>query len=303
MSEKTLKALVVALLAVVVLWALASFLGGRSGGTDGSREALAGTLAGATPGSVSEVRITDPDRSVTLDRTSTGTWTVNGYRADSGAVARFWSAVEEARVGEVAATNPANHPRMGVASDSAITLELVVEGESRTLLVGKQGPSYGTAFVRLPEADAVHVLDGELRPSLTRPLEDWRNKRMAAVDTARVARIRVERDGSAYTLTRADTVWSLEDGGKAEAPPVRTLLGQLANLRASGFVEEADTLPARAIRVTAAAPAGDTLVALELGEGDGDRWARVAGDSILYRFPSWRVSQVAPEREDVEGGG
>jgi hypothetical protein len=301
-SDRTLKILILALVVVAALWGLASLLGGPSsgGGAEGSGE-MAELLEGVSGETVSRVRFMGPDDTITLRRESPE-WRVNGFRADSATLARFWDELEEASVGDLMAANPENHARMGVSADSARVLEMELEGQTRTLLVGNQGPRFGTAFVRLPDADEVFLLRGNIRPSLTRSLDDWRNKRMAAVDTARVQTIRVQRQEESYTLIRTDTVWSLADGGEeADAPTVRTLLGQLARLQATGFQEPQDTLPDRAVSLTALDAPGDTLLHLELGGGEGERWARVTGDSILYRFPSWRVSQVAPPRADLTG--
>jgi hypothetical protein len=49
--------------------------------------------------------------------------------------------------------------------------------------------------------------------------------------------------------------------------------------------------------------AGDTLLLLNIGSGEGDRWMRVEGDSVVYRIPSWRVSRVLPELSTLRGEG
>jgi len=43
-------------------------------------------------------------------------------------------------VGDLVATNPANHERMGVSADSARTVELDVAGATRALMFGDEGP-------------------------------------------------------------------------------------------------------------------------------------------------------------------
>jgi hypothetical protein len=232
-------------------------------------------------------------------RRQEGRWTVNGFAADSAVVAGFWNAVEEAEVRDLVGSNPANHPRLGVAADSAWTLVLELGEEDRALLVGKAGTTYGTVYVRLPAEDAVHLLEGNLRPEVTRDLEQWRNKRMARVDTAQVGRVEVTMEEDAYALERADTLWTLDGRADTNAATVRSLLGELANLQATGFYAPGDSLPALGASVTVLSQAGDTLVYLEVGGGEGDRWARVRGDSIVYRLPSWRISRLLPERAEL----
>jgi hypothetical protein len=48
---------------------------------------------------------------------------------------------------------------------------------------------------------------------------------------------------------------------------------------------------------------GTTLLYLEVGSGEGDRWVRVEGDSVVYRIPSWRAGQLLPDPEDLREGG
>ncbi|MFC1662281.1 DUF4340 domain-containing protein, partial [Gemmatimonadota bacterium] len=216
---------------------------------------------------------------------------------------RFWEAMGEARIGDRMASNPANHPRLGVSADSATRVAVTAGNDIRVLLVGKAGPRYGTAFARLPEEDQVHLLEGNLRSHLNRSLDDWRNKRIAAVDTGAVHRLVVEWDGETYGLERGDSLWTLTTGENADPTTLNGILAELANLTASGFYSPSDSLPGSAGFVRALRITGDTIFELEIGSGEGDRWARAGGDSTLYRLPTWRVSRVAPEKERVRAGG
>jgi hypothetical protein len=303
MSDRTLKALLGTLGILLVIWAGVSLFSGRGGTSGDPTGAVSGFFQGVTPESTSEVRIRKPEDGTTVEiRREAGSWTVNGYATDSGTVARFWDAMGEADFGDRMASNPANHSRMGVSADSAIQLEIVTGSDARILLVGKTGPRYGTAFARLPDEDPVYLLEGNLRSHLTRSLDDWRNKRMAGLDTTAIQRLEVERDGEAYALERGDSLWTLTSGDSVDATALNGILSELAGLQASGFYTAGDSLSESGATVRAYDEAGDTLLELEIGAGDGDRWARVEGDSILYRLPSWRVTRVVPDRERIGSG-
>jgi hypothetical protein len=230
-------------------------------------------------------------------------WSVNGFRADSGTLARFWEAIDEAEVGDLVAANPANHPRMGVVPDSAWRFEVESVEGSRSLLVGRAGSQYGTAFVRLPDEDQVHVLTGNLRSQITRSLNDWRNKRVSSVDTSGVWRIEVEGEEGGFVLERSDSLWVIDGDTPTNATTIRGILGEMARLDASGFYEEGDSLSARAGVVRALDQNGELRLDLQIGSGDGDRWIRVAGDSITYRVASWRATRIFPDRDAVAEGG
>jgi hypothetical protein len=306
MSAKGLKILLGTLAGLFVIWLAVSVIPGGGSGPEGASGDLATFFDGVSAEGVSVVRFSqaaDADP-VELRRTE-GAWRVNGFRTDSGTVARFWEAVGEAEVGDLVSTNPANQVRMGVSGDSAMTLELETASGTMTLLVGKGGPGFGTAYVRLPDEDATHLLRGNLRPHLTRSLDDWRNKRVATVDTTGVQRIEVNGEGGAFAVERSDTLWVLEGGADADLPTVRGILGEMARLDATGFYgpADADTLPALGGTVTAVGESGDTLFFAEVGSGEGDRWLRVPGDSVVYRIASWRAGRLMPELEKVRGEG
>jgi len=304
MSEKGLKVLSVTIGVLVVIWLAVNLLPGRGGGGGAPPEALAGFFRGVTPESVTAVRFEGPESNVPVElKRSGGRWTVNGYRADSSAVARFWEAVAAVEVGSLVGSNPANHPRLGVAADSAWTLDVETPDGARRLLVGKNGTRYGTTYVRLPDAEGVYLLGGGLRPMITRSLDEWRNKQVARVDTSAVQTVEVEREGTGWTIQRADSSWVMADGSPTNGATVRNLLGELARMDASGFYGTQDSLPPLGGSVRAMDQAGDTLLILDIGSGEGDRWVRVEGDSIVYRIPSWRVSRVLPELSTLQGEG
>jgi hypothetical protein len=300
MSERALKQLVGALAVVVALWFVASLFS-RGGGSIDAPGGLDATLDGVDEASVTAVRFVQPGETIELVR-GEDAWRVNGFRADSGSVARFFQSVDEAEVDDLVATNPTNHERMGVAGDSVRTLEIDVAGETRSLLVGNTGPRFSSAYARLPGEDEVYLLEGGLRTHLTRDLTGWRNRKMVAIDTSRVSRIEVERDGEDFTLVRGDSAWTFEDGGPVVERPVQSILQELAGaLVAAGFVAEGDSIGAlpQGGSTVVYSEAGDVLAEVMIGSGSGERWAMAAGDSVRYRIASFRANLIVPTLESV----
>lgn len=300
MSEQTLKTLVGALAVVAVLWVVATLVSSGGGEIEFPTE-MGDIFEGVEPTTVSVVRFVRPEDTLQLAREGE-TWRINGFRADSGSVARFFTSVGEASVGDLVATNPANHERMGVSADSARVLEMEVGGETRSVLIGNAGPRATTAYARMPGQDEVYLLEGSVRAHVTRQLEDWRNRRMTQVDTSLVSRIAVQRDGDSYAVVRGDSAWTFEDGGAVEGSQVRSILDQLAGaLVAAGFVADGDSLAALppAGSTSAYSESGEVLAEVTIGEGSGERWAMAAGDSIRYRIAAFRVNLITPTRESV----
>jgi hypothetical protein len=284
-----------------VLWVVATLVSRAGDGSIAGTGDLADFFEGVDAASATSVRILRPGDTISLSLDG-GIWHVNGFRADSGSVARLFQTLQEARMGGLVATNPANHERMGVSADSATTLEVAVGGSTRTLLFGDEGPRPGSIYARAVSSDEVHLVQAALWNHLRRQLDDWRNRRMLAIDTTRVARIAVERDDDAYALVRADTLWTFADGSPTRASQVRSLLNELAGgLVASRFVPDGDslaTLPPGG-STSAYSAEGDVLAEVTVGSGTGDRWGMVAGDSVRYRLPSFRVNAIVPSLESM----
>lgn len=293
MSEKTLKQAIYFLAAVTALYLLTTLLNqGGPGAPSGSAEVTEALRA--SPDATDRVVLAGPDRTVTLERSGSG-WTVNGFEADSAQVARFWEALEGSEIGDVAATNPANHERLGVTADSAWTLTI---GQEERVLLGHAGPRFSTAYVRLPGSDPVYLLEGDLRSAATRPLVDWRNKLVLAIDTARVAAVEVRRDGDSRRWERGDSAW-MEDGEEADDTEIRNLLQELAAFRATGFAADSVTVndpPDRLVR--ALDGAGNEMGSLFLDEGEGNLRARSDQSPYVFEVPSWRADRIAPARGD-----
>jgi hypothetical protein len=305
MSQETLKRLVGALIVAVVVWGVLSLASG-SGRAPVPSGALADlVVALADTASLDTLRFDGAGPEPVELARSGGRWTVDGLAVDSGTVVRLLDGLAGASLGDVAAKNAANHARMGLDTDSARTLEILVDGTPRTLLIGNQGPRYGTTYVRLPDQDEVHVLETDLRSHARRALDDWRSKRIVAVDTASVVGLEVERDGERYVLERGDSTWAFADGAPADGGTVRSLLGELHVLKGDGFLAEEDSLAATPVggRLVARGSDGATIADIELGSGTGDRWARAPGGTVVYRMASYRLDRILPPRERVEGSG
>lgn len=293
MSEKTLRISLYSLLAITVLYLAVTMLGGGNGSV-AADSALDEAFAELARVSHTHFEIAGPRDRILLEK-GDGSWTVNGFEADSGAVARFLRAVEEVEIASVAATNPNNHDRLGISADSAWSLGT---GDGPLVLLGKTGNRFRTAYARLPEADVVSLIEGDLRSAAARPLLDWRNKVILQTDTSAVASIRVTRDGGTVVYERQDSSWAA-DGDEADAVTVRNILQELANLRASGFAEEGTEMPAEPERSLLATDAdGNELASLTLADGDGNVLVLSARSPYIFEVPTFRADRIAPALPD-----
>ena len=298
MSEQTLKRILGALGILVVMWLISTLLAGRGDGgatPDGGVAALLERLEEAT---VSAVRIVRPEQTVSLQRNGDA-WTVNGNVPDSSALTRLWNALVEAEVGGVVANNPGNHERMGLSADSALTVDFTLaDGGMASLLVGKVGPIFPSGYVRLPDQDAVVVVSGDFRATLNQSVTDWRDKTILRVDTAAVIRLVLETDDGTHVVERSDTTWSV-DGGPANASTIRSVLEELANFVAVGFVEDEEIFQGNPRRATVLGAQGDTLGAVVITGEAGTRHARTPGNDVVFEVASFRADRITPDIENL----
>jgi hypothetical protein len=301
MSERTLKQLVGALVLVVAMWAIVTLLSGGGGGVPSAAGEIAAVFDGVSEEAATEVRMSNASGEVVLTG-GAGAWTVNGLLTDSSTVHRFWSVLTGLDVGALVASNPANHARMGVDDDGAATLEIDVGGETRAVVVGDQGPRFGTSYVRLPGQDEVYVANGDLGSHARRELSDWQNRVVVRLDTSVVARVEIERDGDSYVLVRGDSLWTFEGGAETNHNTAQGVASELANLVAAGILVEADSLAQgeRGGGTVALDADGNVLAQLTIGTGTSERWVRVTGDNVIYRLASFRIDRITPTRERME---
>lgn len=295
MSEKTLRACIYTLVAVGGLYLIATLARGGAGARSvdaGLAAALEEIAAGPHESFVME----GPDGTIRLEL-SGGAWTVNGFEADSSAVERLIRAVEETETAGVAGTNPANHARFGLTPDSAWTFSA---GDAPPVLLGKNGNRFRTAYARLPDSDPVSLIEGDLRSAVARPLVDWRDRVVLRADTSAVARIAVTHAGETRVYERQDSTWTVE-GTEAEAATVRTILQELASLRATGFAAEGAEMPEAADRAVVATDAdGTELASLEMAEQEGNFWLKAAASPYIFEIPIFRANRLAPGAPEDE---
>lgn len=301
MTERQVKIIFGVLALLVAAYAGVRLTGGGDGGGGGSLG-----LAAAVDGPPDVVRIYRPDGDSLRLEARRDTARVNGFPADSAGLASLFAALDTAAADELVSRNPENHDRLGVASGGA---DSVVVGPSGSpgfaFLLG--GSGRGGRFVRRPGEDRVYLLEGSAASSLGRTEGNWRDLEIAALDTARVARLVVERDGRRTAFVRDSVGWRVSGSGPLSASEAQTVLGELAGLRASSrvpadsAVRSADfSSPDAALRAwSAPSGEGEPLLALRAVEaGDGsDFLVRRDDRPHVYPLAGYRADRVFPAPE------
>lgn len=309
MKSSQLKAIFAALLVLVLAYGGVRLLSG-----DG-RTASGDSIAAAGRDGFSLVRVLSPSAadSVRLEE-SDGRWTVNGYPADSALVREFVEGLDSARVGRLVGRSASNHARLGVSEDSTRRVEIGPAGDPEvTFLLGSGGTD--GRFVRFPPSDDVFTVPARSVRPFGNSAEDWRDRVVAAVDTAAVSRITVQRhdEAAAVLLTRVGgdpaASWAL-DGAAADSAAVDGLLQETAQLTAIGFPSDS---------LAFAVDFGSPVAVLELFDSDEPGAApalsllfltapnapeflvRRADDPLAYRISAAQTERLLPTRAMLLG--
>jgi uncharacterized protein DUF4340 len=296
MSPGQLRAVALGLAALLLVWLTTELLSKRSDRLTGSLELPPIAEAGAD-----RVTITHGVDTVVLAKSAASTWTVNGYAASPQAVTDVFAALGDSTPAELAAENPSSFARLGV--DSAGGRWIRVTGGGRTLvelITGANGPAFGTVYVRKPGDTRVYLWRGRTLPEPTRRVDDWRDKRVAAVEPDSVRAVEIARGKERYTLERGDRNWTVTGRGPADSAAVAQLLERYRSLTAVGFAtpKQADSLKALRPyrRATLRGPAGRVLLALAFDSAASGTWVYRpdAPAPTRYRIEPWTVDQLTP---------
>ena len=238
-----------------------------------------------------------------------------------GALPRFFDeldaeALQGARIGVLStlfgdAADDREHARMvraaldSMSAAGAEVIDVEVPGLDSLLsgssLIGLEFKwdliDYLAATPTAPVASVQEILDGGLyhvRLEGTLRRTAAREER----DTAAVARLVLETDEGTHLIVRSDTTWSV-DGGPANANTIRSLLDELANFVAIGFVEEGEVFQENARRMIALGAAQDTLGAVVITGEAGIRHVRTPGNDVVFEVASFRANRITPDIEDL----
>lgn len=297
MTLKQLLHIAIALAAVVFLWGLVEIIGRRGDVVD-ERPLLVPVLAEE----VDTVEIANPKDTIRLLPQASGGWTVNGYEASATMVSELFDAIRDSTTAELVAQSPSSHERMGV-DEATGTRFRVIRGEKDLLhlIAGERGRPFRSRYVRVQGADEVYLLTGPLVPMFDRALDEWREKRIAAVEPSRIARIAVKQGRRGYIVERRDTTsWQFADGTPVDSAAVARLLEGYRSLTAQGSafatpaqVDSADfTRPDRS--VTLIDQGGDTLLGLVFDSTESGFWVRRADGGTVFELFRWKGDEIAP---------
>jgi hypothetical protein len=305
MSPKHLKLIAVGLAVLLLLWGGSELKSRGSDSVTGSVKLPA--LSQTDVDTVSIVKGTD---SIVLARQSPATWSVNGYRAAPDAVSALFQALADTTRPELVAQEAASYARLGVDSAAGRWLRLSRGGKPLLeLVIGMRGTDFQSAYLRRPGDTHVYLWPGRLASAVDRPVDAWRDKRIAALEPDSIVALEVVRGKDRYTLKRAGQRWAL-NGQSTDSAAVARYLDRLKAITAAGFAtsKELDSATAHGPRpLRRLGVLGDRGVLLSLAfdsTASGflvHHLAAVGGEgATVYRMNFWDVDGVTPASRSLK---
>jgi len=294
MSNEQLRRIAIGLVVLIVLWLGLKVIRGQ-----GRDVELTLPRSSFDPATVDTVILERPADTIRLVKSGTD-WTVNGLPASPTGVKEFLAAVTDTgATSELVAESPSSHASLGV--DSANARRLVIRRGADTvlsLLVGKRGANWESAYVRRPGMPRVFQVRGRLVEFVERRVDDWRDKRIVHLEPDSLQTVTIAHGPMHYALTRKDSVaWTFASGGATDSARVAAMLGRFRELSANGFarqgqIDSAD-FAAPALRIDLAPKQGQPTVLLFDSTATGFL-VRRDGSPIVFTLPAYQITELAP---------
>jgi hypothetical protein len=161
-------------------------------------------------------------------------------------------------------SNPDKQGEFQVDNASGVRLTIGQGNKTATIVIGKAGSTGQTSYARLADSKDIWEIGGSHAATFKRKAKDWRDKTITEIDKEAFKKFVLRYPDQTITVTRADTVWTV-DTGKGQFAGSSDQVGRLTNLLSRmSCVDFADTLKAdafdkSALQLTAELTTGQTI--------------------------------------------
>jgi hypothetical protein len=244
---------------------------------------------------------TGPEALVVAKQSATA-WTVNGARAAPASVNDLFHALTGPAHPELVAQDASSFARLQVDSATGHSLRLVRGSKPvLELIVGVRANEFQSVYLRRPGDAHVYLWRGALASVVRRGADDWRDKRIAALEPDTIGALDVQRGTERYTVRRVGKTWVL-DGAATDSAAVAQYVERVRTITAAGFAtaKEVDSTrahrPSRRLTVRGRQGVLLTLAFDSTASGFVVRHlAGVGGEgATVYRMNVWDVDGVTP---------
>jgi hypothetical protein len=164
------------------------------------------------------------------------------YAADEERVRTLLSGIKDVQVEDEISDRADRAAEFEVDAESGTRVRLVGPSGSQSVegVFGKQSPDISHIYFRYPDQPNVYLARGIMRGDLgTADVNSWRSRQLMDLPETKIQAITIEGKGYKTELVRMSTdSWTL-NGKEVEPGPINILVGTLAHLTASNFIDSA----------------------------------------------------------------
>jgi hypothetical protein len=243
------------------------------------------------------------------------------YRAHMERVNKLLEDLPHLRSEALVTDKPDKYKDLEVDDGAAIRLAVYAGGDTPklTLSVGKSGPGYNSAFVRLDGGKEVYRANKNIKTDVGFPFGDWRNKNPWETNLATVTEVSIaappakeqksepaaageeQKDetapvlpaslGAVSSFRKGPEYWQTASGSNAGQNAIKEFLKSLSELSINQFVDEPD--PAKTglanaqPAITVVTPEG--TLSLSIGAKDNSQYYVKDQDGIVYQISEYNL--------------
>ena len=241
--------------------------------------------------------------SLTFNRQADG-WKVNNLAA-SEEIETFLENLSGSFIGSTASENESSFAGLGVDEEQGYLLKLY-QGENGifSALIGNQATSYKSFYARKPEDKNVYLVYGEIRPYVTRSLDQWRNKTILSVDEESVGSLSYLIGNQSFSIEKEGESWKLVRGSQ-RSDVNQTLLERvwlaLNPLTATSFAEDGQSFNFESATNTLTLNLTDqsTLEIKEVVNGE-NHFFQKTGESTVYLISELTSQEIFVNPEELK---
>lgn len=263
------------------------------------------------PARVTMLEITKPDGEVVELARRTGSWKLVRpleYPANEQVVTTTLGLLENLELADVISTNPDNQSTYQVDSTGTRIVARAGDEVLLSAIVGKNSPDYSHTYVRQTGANEVYRAVGVLTYNFNKPVNDWRDKTILALDQQSISRVTLEypKEKATVVLARADSIWTVQAGAgeaqTADSLSVANLLRTASTLKTASFASaaESDSLDFEAPDFRLSVETDSETRVVTFVEGEASKYfGRLQGNDAIFQLYKSSLTNVLKKAEDL----
>lgn len=197
---------------------------------------------------VDAITIKNSEGKIELRRGEGGQWSLTEPvkdRADTLAISQLFTTAESLHHDAVIGNEKKGAERDELKEYGLTNSEtkLKLAGKERTfeLLIGKDAAVEGKVYVKVGGENPVYVVGKDLKDQISKKVDDFRDRKLTDVNTARVNKVTIKSAAGEIELEKKDLHWSLMKPLRARGDDARIgdLVSQAATARIEAFIRDA----------------------------------------------------------------